>query len=143
MTIKNPNKKSIWFSDEVLPMVGNPQTGYSARVVGIVKAHNAIIKESMPTLAQEEWLLICDMLNGCVLDERSPHFLAADIAECAAEDGLSSKWDTDGLMLAQRVDKMSTAEKFAIQEVAFRFWSETGIVSDYRQKLIDCGAKVS
>jgi len=142
-TSKNPNKKSLWFPDDVLPIVGNPPKGYSARVVGIVKAYDIIIREDTPCLSQQEWLFICEVLNGYELKEGSTYNLGAHIGESAIESGLNNKWDIDSLALAQRVEKMAIAVKFAIKEVAYRFWSQSGIVSDYRQKLIDCGAKIA
>ncbi|WP_316348491.1 hypothetical protein [Desulfuromonas acetoxidans] len=138
--------KSVWFSDEALKILAVPENikgAFSSRNTTIIKGYAAMVAEAMPTLAEKEWLLIMDMLNGTVLDEKGPENLGQDIAECSAEDGLGSKWDCgSGLDLARRVDAMPLSAKFAIQEVAYRFWSETGIVKNYREKLESCGAKI-
>lgn len=95
----------------------------------------------MPELAENEWLFICDMLNGCSIDERQSMFLHVDISESGKHDGLGEKWGVDYENLAERVERMNIPEITAIYDVVYRFWQNSGF-SYNKELLIKCGAKV-
>lgn len=95
----------------------------SGRINAVCSRYQAIIADSVPTMSRNEWLMICDALNGVWLsDERSVKAVWAEIADAEREAGLGRKWGVDADALAARVRDSSTASKTAIVEVVERFW---------------------
>jgi hypothetical protein len=58
-------------------------------------------------------------------------------------DRLDKKWDVDAREFGERIDALTLAGKIAIHDVAYRFWQLHGIISDYREVLEKCGARLS
>lgn len=136
-------RKSIYLSDEVMPIIACDEArGFSSRLTGIITDWHSIIADAMPELTLNEWLFLMDMLNGVVLEVRHATFLANDVAESGLHDGLSEKFELDGMKFAKTIDKLPLAGKIAIHDVAYRFWQRHGIVSDWTEVLTKCGARI-
>ncbi|HAW58258.1 MAG TPA: hypothetical protein DCX03_04475 [Bacteroidales bacterium] len=122
--------------------IGTRETGvFSTRLNGIIGRYADIVKQHMPELAVNEWLFICDMLNGCDVAERQTMFLHVDIRESGELDGLGVKWEVDYNDLAKRVESMNIAEITAIHDVVYRFWQNAGFFGN-KEQLLKCGARI-
>lgn len=121
------SRKHIYLTDSAETVLGNPAS-LSGRLNSIVTRYGRIISAECPALSENEWMLICDMLNGTGLDadhrETDPaRYLWADIAEAGKLDGLANKWGVDTDAMSARVRAMRPSEQIAIVEVAARFWT--------------------
>lgn len=137
------NRSTIYIPEEIRDLLGPVQDrGLSQRIAGIITDWHRVITDAMPELTQSEWLYLMDMLNGTVLEGRHVQFLGSDVAESGKEDGLGEKWGIDPMDFGRKIDTLPVAAKLAIHDVAYRFWQRHGIVSDWREVLDKCGAKV-
>jgi hypothetical protein len=135
-------RKTIYLSDEIMPVIGCDEPGaFSRRLTGIIQDWQAVIADAMPELKEAEWLYLMDMLNGVVLEGRHADFLKDEVLDSAPV--LADKWKIDPRALAKKVDALPLAGKIAIQDVAYRFWQPHGIVTEYREVLETCGARLS
>jgi len=139
------SKKTIYLSDQVEQVLGNPDS-LSGRISSIVLRYGEIMRLECPELSVNEWMMICDILNGTILDcdnrDADPaRFLWADIAESGQLDGMAAKWEIDTESLSQRVRDMSHSQRCAIIEIVTRFWTgeHTG---EYAELLGKIGAKI-
>ncbi len=139
-------KKSIYLPDGIEALIlpiSETRGGYSNRLAGVISDWSAMLQDAMPEMAEKEWLLICDALNGVVLEGRRADHLGSDVADCAINDGLGEKWGVDGLALGRKIEALPLAGKIAITDVAYRFWVPRGIVDSYTEILQDCGARLA
>jgi hypothetical protein len=136
-------RKTIYLSDEIMPIIGCDEPGaFSRRLTGIVRDWDCMIKDAMPEFTENEWLFLMDMLNGVELEGLHAHNLEADVAECGTKDGLAEKWGVYSKSFARSIDALPLAGKIAIQDVAYRFRQPHGIVTEYREVLETCGARL-
>jgi hypothetical protein len=141
------SRKSIYLADASEKVIGHPGS-LSGRINSIVIRYGNIVAATCPTLSRGEWLLICDMLNGTVLDTDSrdadpSRYLWADISESGKFDGLAEKWNVDTADLSTRVRAMTPAEQIAILEVVGHFWRNPQLAElNHDQLLAAAGAKI-
>jgi hypothetical protein len=137
-------RKTIYLSDEIMPAIGCDEPGaFSRRLTGIVRDWDCMIKDAMPEFTENEWLFLMHILNGAELEGRHACNLGANVAECGTEDGLAERLGVHVKSFARSIDALPLASKIAIHDVAYRFWQPHGIVTEYREVLETCGARLS
>jgi hypothetical protein len=140
------SKKTIYLSDPAEAVIGEVES-LSGRINNIVIRYGGIVAAECPVLALAEWQMICDMLNGTVIDadyrDADPaRFLWADIAESGRLDGLAEKWGIDTEALSARVRAMPYSQQCAILEVVAKFWRSPRLNETPMPELLkECGAK--
>ena len=141
-------KATVYLSDNALEAIGKSEN-LSGRLNSICSRYGAIIAKDCPALTVNQWMMICDILNGTVLDadnrDADPaRFLWADISESGKLDGMAEKWEIDTEALSQQVRELPYSSQCAIIEVAARFWAdcETDYPSD-KDRLQAAGAKIT
>lgn len=141
------SRRSVYITDSAETVLGNPAS-LSGRINSVLVRYGRIIATECPALTGDEWLLICDLLNGSVIEadnrETDPaRYLWADIAEAGELDGLAAKWSVDTDALSQRIRDMRAVEQIAITEVAARFWGSPRLnAADHLDLLREAGAKL-
>lgn len=116
----------------------------SGRLNAVCERYLAIVEDVAPTtLAEGEWCLLCDILNGTVRDVDCARLLWAEV-EGSAPNGMGEKWSVDVPALAAKIRGMSAAERHAILEVVDRFWlmHERPASSSWAERLTAAGAKL-
>ncbi|WP_374713122.1 hypothetical protein [Symbiobacterium terraclitae] len=73
-------------------------------------------------LAVGEACLICDVLNGTLMDASSVAMLWAEVADGIRLDGLDKKWGVDGEALVKRLKGLDRLTCLALVDAAERFW---------------------
>jgi hypothetical protein len=143
------SKKTIYLSDPVEKILGPELDSLSGRISSIVIRYGEIMRLECPALSENEWLAICDVLNGTWLAaESSPNdpakYIGASISDGDKYDGIGEKWGVDALDLARRVRDMRYFEQCAIIEIATRFWKwGTHTEQSYPEILSKIGAKIT
>jgi|GEM_PF-1448512 len=74
-------------------------------------------------LTTGEACLICDVLNGTLMDVSSAAFLWAEVEDGIRLDGLGTKWNVDGAALVQRLKNLDRLTCLALVDAAERFWA--------------------
>jgi len=142
------SKKTIYISDEAEAVIGHTDS-LSGRINTIAIRYGAIAADECPALAEPEWMLLCDMLNGTILDTDyrtadPSRFLWADISEAGKLDGLADKWSVDTEALSLRVRNMRLAQRIAIIEVVSKFWGSPHLnEAPAAEVLKECGAQIA
>lgn len=110
--------------------------------------YRAILDEAAPALAESEWALLCDMLNGSMLTadrtdtDPARHIIA--ILKDSWESGLGEKWDVDIVYLTSRLADMSYPAHCAIVETVARFWRQAGrSIGPIGEQIRAAGARVA
>ena len=93
------------------------------------------VREHQPSLSRNEWMALCDVLNGGVFKKgefwdilwiepvnRNP--MLADSIEDSEPDGLYQKWEIDGPALVQKLYRLTEAETLAILHVVQIAWDD-------------------
>lgn len=151
MTKKLNKRPGIWIGGTLEKIV----TAYRGdladpSVSGIINAltdrYDEITHEAMPTLTENEWCAICDVLNGCsTLITSTPdpaQYVWAEVLD-SEPDGLNEKWNVDVKDLSECLRALSYAGKCAVWDVAARFWASPDLNKlPTRDLLIACGAKI-
>lgn len=110
--------------------------------------YRALLDEAAPMLSENEWSLLCDVLNGCVLtaehaDLDPAQHLGRSVSD-SAPDGMGDKWGVDIAALAGRIERMPYAGRCAIVETVARFWRQAGSsMSSIGEQLRAAGARVA
>ncbi len=73
-------------------------------------------------LSEAEASLICDALNGTLMDPHSYRLLWAEVADAVRLDGLDAKWGVDGDALVERLRALSPGAMMAVVDAVERFW---------------------
>lgn len=142
------SRKTIYLNDAAEKIIGTVDDSLSGRINSIIVRYGAIMAKECPELATNEWMMICDILNGTILEADSrdadpARFLWADIAESGQLDGMAAKWEIDTDALSQKVRNMAYSQQVAIVEVICRFWKGHSNNDSYAEVLKDAGAKIS
>lgn len=77
-------------------------------------------------LTANEACLICDVLNGTIMDANSASMLWAEVEDGCNLDGLDEKWEIDGPALVEKLKSYNETQCLALVDAAERFWA-----SDY------------
>lgn len=142
-------KRTAYISDAGEKALCLSENGnFSGRVNSILIRYENIMEQDCPELSVKEWMMICNMLNGTLLDtdyrEADPaRFLWADISESGRLDEMRPEWKIDTEDLSQRVRAMNHCQLYAILEVAYKFWNiKHQDTSSYAAILKSIGAKI-
>lgn len=73
-------------------------------------------------IVEAEAYLICDSLNGSLLDANTAQALWAGIADSIRLDGLDVKWQVDGPALVEKLRGLNALQAMALVDAAERFW---------------------
>lgn len=74
-------------------------------------------------LTEGEALLLCDILNGTLLDENSVRYLWHEVADALdSNPSLEQKWSVAGHGLVDKLQQFSYAELLALGDAVERFW---------------------
>jgi hypothetical protein len=76
-------------------------------------------------LSENEACLLCDVLNGTLMDANSAALLWAEVEDGIRLDGLDQKWEVDGPALVKRLQALDRLHCLALIDAAERFWAET------------------
>lgn len=74
-------------------------------------------------LTEQEALLICDAMNGVLVEPHTAQLLWAQIADAVEIDGLDRKWGVDGAALTAKLRGLSYAQALAVSDAVERWWS--------------------
>ena len=94
-------------------------------------------------LAQNEALLLCDALNGCMNDFhiRPDQSLKFSIEDAIDLDRLDKKWEVDKSKILQKLDDLTVLQAASVLDAVERFWyeSESYQIEDTEAKLKQVG----
>ena len=84
------------------------------------------LEEERPAFTHEQASLLCDLLNGVMLEpiDHAPQLLQIEVQD--APDQLFEKWDVDRGSLEKRVADLSFAKALATIDAVERFWASGG-----------------
>jgi hypothetical protein len=83
-----------------------------------------LYQRSLPRdLTEAEACLICDVMNGTLMDANTAHMLYAEVEDGIALEGLAEKWEIDGPALVEKLKALSDIQCLAVIDAAERFWS--------------------
>jgi len=136
------SRKTIYLTDESEKIIGQAES-LSGRINSIIGRYHRITAEDAPALTLNEWSLLCDILNGTLIEDNTGDHLWADIAESGRLDGMDKKWGIETDSFAQRVRDMTPAQRFYILDVVLNFWKGRDEHSEGMQKMLEAaGAKI-
>lgn len=101
----------------------------SALLAAVADRYQALVREAMPALPLEQWLLIFDALNGVWMQEPASlavNGLPLEVADAVRLNRLHDKWgvgDREAAALVDRLYSAPFAERLAIVDAAERFWA--------------------
>lgn len=84
----------------------------------------ALLAREMATLqfGEGEAYLICDALNGTILDETSIRLIWAEVEDAIRLDGLDHKWNVDGGALVEKLKSLCPGQAVALVDAVERAW---------------------
>ncbi len=95
----------------------------STVIARIVERYAQVCVRDKPDLAEKEWNLLRDALNGTWLGEASHvRFIPAEIKDAIAHGALDKKWKVDGRKLVENLNGLSYAGLVALADDVERFW---------------------
>lgn len=74
-------------------------------------------------LTAGEACLICDVLNGVLMDATSASMLWAEVEDGIRMDDLDQKWGVDGPALVEKLRSLDRLTCLALVDAAERFWA--------------------
>ena len=84
--------------------------------------YNTALKEIDFTI--EELCLVFDALNGALLDDaKNARLFWASVEDAIKLEKLDIKWGVDGKALVEKLVKLTDLQKFAVIDLAERFWT--------------------
>lgn len=75
-------------------------------------------------LSASEAALICDALNGALVDASSASMLWAEVEDAIRASDLAEKWNVDGPALVEKLRSLDRTACLALADSAERFWRE-------------------
>jgi len=106
----------------------------SATITYMADRYAEICRRSMPALTLNEWLLICDAMNGTASWDHplgAATGLAHNVYDACDLNGLGEKWQVeDWQNLAKRLADLPFASQIAVVDAAERFWATDAQPSD-------------
>jgi hypothetical protein len=142
---------SIWFQDETERLLSertqkHEDAGLIARydsrsrlIAGLIARYDEVVRRSIPQLAEKEWMLVADALNGIWLLEepRHVHYIELEIADAIRLNKLDSKWEVDGAELNRKIHALDYAGRLSIVDAVERLWCDPQ--ADFAGKLREWG----
>lgn len=85
----------------------------------------AVLRDSLRDvdLTEGEASLLCDVLNGTLIEEASYRLLWAEIDD-SLEDGVAMKWEVDGPALVRKLRAFSPGALMAVADAVEAFWRD-------------------
>ncbi len=83
-----------------------------------------LYKRNLPTLTLPEASLICDVLNGTIMDANSAPLIYAEVEDGCRLNGLDEKWGADGTALVAKLHALSDVQCLALVDAAEKFWEK-------------------
>lgn len=127
---KNDNRRSIYCGppiQDLLAAVGDD--AFSQTLNGSVERYLAVCKAHRPALSRAEWMALCDVFNGTILDANAikfaGRFLALEMEDGIRLDGLDQKWGIDSTALLAKLQPLTLAETCAVVHVVEVFWAHS------------------
>lgn len=106
----------------------------SATLTYMADRYAEICRRSLPTLTLNEWLLICDAMNGTAFWDHplgAATGLAHNVYDACDLNGLGDKWQVeDWQELVKRLAELPFASQIAVVDAAERFWATDAQPSD-------------
>lgn len=125
-------RRSIYTStalERVLDARTSDSRSVSATLSTIAERYDEAVRSHARDLAlsTDEWLLVCEALNGLGLDgwdgsATRVRFAWPTIADAITLNGLDEKWGVDAAVLTARLCDCSYADLLALVDMAERFW---------------------
>ncbi|MFW5662338.1 MAG: hypothetical protein ACOCZW_01325 [Bacteroidota bacterium] len=115
---------SLVLTPTVLEFIEDRYDGYSAGINDTVDTMRQLIahEKRYLNLSREEALLICDAMNGTILDRVAITELAADIEDVIIYEQLDKKWNIGAADLITKLNAMNNLQKLAIIDGVRVFW---------------------
>lgn len=142
-------KASIYKGDTLLKLEQDLLSHCDDKITRVVNTicdrYSEMIAHYTPALTENEWLALCDVLNGYMTDDikQAARGLHWSLSDGISMDGLGEKWDIDATF-CEYIKDAEFAEKIAIIHVCQVFWSlKAGEGEEFRSLLERAGAKIS
>jgi hypothetical protein len=74
-------------------------------------------------LTEPEASLLCDAINGILMEPHTMPLLWANVDDAVRFGGLDRKWHVDGPALVERLRSLSYAQALAVVDAVERWWS--------------------
>jgi hypothetical protein len=105
----------------------------------MTSAHHILVPEH---LAQNEFLLLCDVFNGTCFDDDAPlhTILAANVRDAISTVSTHEKWSVDGDALLQKLDNLGEIN-FVLVYAIMEHWNKYGSIQRLNDQ--DTGLSVS
>ena len=75
------------------------------------------------SLSVNEACLLCDLLNGTIMDERSARMLWAEVEDGCSMDGLDGKWEVNATELVKKLRGITNVQALALVDATDQFWA--------------------
>ena len=142
-------RSSIYMPEEVKTFLAayGEENSLSGSIATIIKRYQEITRAAAPTMTEQEWSAICDILNGCGiwLSSGGPDpaaYVWAEVAD-SAPDGIDQKWGVSCQELSKKLRHLPLVGKIAVWDVAARFWASPKLNDTPTLQLLkECGAKI-
>lgn len=92
-------------------------------------------ERALLNLTENEALLLCDVLNGTIMEPFIPGMLWVEVHDAIELDGADQNWGVNGAVLLEKLRNLSPGGVMTILDAVERWWAHAG--SDARQKLRD------
>ena len=112
----------------------------SGRINEIAARYLETVARHTPEMSEGDWCVLCDVLNGTILDEQMVRMLWAEIEDAHRHDRIGEKWGTDALALSVELKALPFVELVAIAEVVERFWQHADLPT--AEALAKAGARI-
>lgn len=87
-----------------------------------LKRYYDMLMRSLPTFSEGEAFLLCDIMNGSIIETHSIPLLWIEVSDALLE-GYAEKWQVDGNALVARLRSLTPFECMAVGDAIERFWS--------------------
>lgn len=101
--------------------------GVSGIINTVADRYTEILRRSVPTLSEREWMACADALHGVWLTDAGAYLAAVwiEIKDGDRLSGLGRKWGIDAHALAMRLREAPYAELVALVDLVERLWLRT------------------
>lgn len=113
-------KRSVHLSEKTEALIGflsdenrNGSKNYSGSINAGLLLLESLMNQSRPNFSEEEWVCLCNVYSGCVVEFTMPIRIASDIMDDAGTYDLT-KIESVGRELIEKISTMSQCEQAAI-----------------------------
>lgn len=143
------SKKVASVLDSVERTEDDPGPSRGERIHAVCDRYMLMVRESVPTLTENEWMGIVWAFNGGEgvnggQAEASAFLMSRKLADTNEYENSAAECGYDNDTLLKKIDAMPIATRLAVLEVTDRWWAkQNGDGATNRQRLIASGAKIS